>query len=205
MNVGKETINQFAVNLRGMVCPPTAALACVVLLNKSVSGISLIPQGIWCLKMQLAGGRMYCILPGFVESLLRWRSVIPSILAKHFSTVIEVRPAGEGDVGILGKVTSTLHCLELSYVFSTDLHPGQGALSLYWLAAVQACTRIRAGILVLVQSDLGNNPNSSRRQVQATSRDLFPPPFLYSYIWIVLVIRRYRNKLCVPSLSLEQV
>lgn len=38
--------------------------------------------------------------------------------------MIEVRPAGEGDVGILGKVTSTLHCLELSYVFSTDLHPG---------------------------------------------------------------------------------
>lgn len=44
--------------------------------------------------------------------------------------------SGEGDVGILGKVTSTLCCLELSYVLSTDLHPGQGALSLYWLDAV---------------------------------------------------------------------
>lgn len=33
-----------------MVCPHTAALACVVELNKNVSGISLIPQGTWCLK-----------------------------------------------------------------------------------------------------------------------------------------------------------
>lgn len=55
---------------------------------------------------------------------------------------------------------------------------------------------------MLMQSNLGNNPIPTGGWSRF-SRDQFPPPFLYSCVWIVLVIRHYRNKLCVTSLSLE--
>lgn len=155
------------MNLRGTVCPPTAALACVVLLNKSVSGISLIPQGIWCLKMQLAAGRIYCTLPAFAESLLRWKVDICINPRKAFQhsgrSYFWWRRCWHGE----GHKQFALPGIKLRPLHRSSSWSGSTECVLAWCCV--GMHQIRAEILVLVQSNLGDSP------IPAGGRSRLPP------------------------------
>lgn len=135
ISVGRETLNLFATIWEVWCAPPPAALACVVELNKNVSGISLIPQGTWCLRNAISSrkdARRIAWLCGVFAEIEKGHSYqfLQTISAQwpRFDSLVEKR------LVCCGQVTGTLHCLELHFVLSADLPSEQGALSLPWLA-----------------------------------------------------------------------